>query len=291
MSRPASAAGGKNGHAGGRRSAAAGDRDTAAVEARTRALAKYFDGWYVDMAGSPAKDEIMQRHLGLPPRLLSTSSLPWEGIAQVTEALRLSPGDTLLDLACGRGGYGLEVAARTGAELMGLDISEEAVRQATEHATRSGLRAHFRVGNLADTALDAGSVDAVLCVDAIQFAERPAAAYVELRRVLVPGGRVALTCWEPVVPGDERLPDRLRSVDLGAGLAGAGFQDIEVNERRGWRALERGMWEEAALLDPADDPALRSFHDEAVRSLETFDLVRRVLATATAPPATSHRAE
>jgi len=43
------------------------------------------------------------------------------------------------------------------------------------------------------------------------------------------------------------------------------------------------MREEAAALDPGDDPALRSFHDEGVRSLETFDLVRRVIATASAP--------
>ena len=27
------------------------------------------------------------------------------------------------------------------------------------------------------------------------------------------------------------------------------------------------MWQEAVALDPGDDPALRSFHDEGVRSL------------------------
>jgi hypothetical protein len=42
------------------------------------------------------------------------------------------------------------------------------------------------------------------------------------------------------------------------------------------------MWEEAAAPDPGEDPALQSFHDE-VRSLATFSLIRRVLATAGAP--------
>jgi hypothetical protein len=42
------------------------------------------------------------------------------------------------------------------------------------------------------------------------------------------------------------------------------------------------MWEEAAALDPGDDPALQSFHNEGVRSLDTFTLLRRVMATATA---------
>jgi len=65
-------------------------------------------------------------------------------------------------------------------------------------------------------------------------------------------------------------------------LAGAS-PPAEVRDRPGWRASERAMWQEAAALDPGDDPALRSFHDEGVRSLEIFGLVRRVIATASAP--------
>ena len=42
------------------------------------------------------------------------------------------------------------------------------------------------------------------------------------------------------------------------------------------------MWAEAAALDPGDDPALQSFHAEGVRSVETFALLRRVMATASA---------
>ena len=58
------------------------------MEAGPGPLAGYFDGWYADMATSPVKDEIQQRHLGLPPRLLSTSPLGWEGIAEAVAALR-----------------------------------------------------------------------------------------------------------------------------------------------------------------------------------------------------------
>jgi SAM-dependent methyltransferase len=246
-------------------------------------LAEYFDGWYADMAGSSVKDEIQQRHLGLPPHLLSTSLLGWDAIAEVTAALRLPEGGLLVDLACGRGGYGLEVASRTGARLTGIDFSAEAVRQAREHARRRGAAADFRVGDLAATGLDTGAADAVLCVDAIQFAPEPGAAYDEIHRVLRSGGRVVLTSWESVEQDDARLSERLRRVDLRAGLAAAGFGDIEIRERPDWRAGERGMWTEAAALDPGDDPALRSFHDEGVRSLERFDLLRRVMAAATRP--------
>jgi SAM-dependent methyltransferase len=97
--------------------------------------------------------------------------------------------------------------------------------------------ADFRIGDLAATGLDAGSADAVLCVDAIQFAAQPDAAYREIQRVLTSGGRAVLTCWEPLERDDGRLPERLRRVDLGAGLAAAGFGHVQVRDRPGWRAL------------------------------------------------------
>ena len=260
--------------------------DTGWVGVRPPLSAAYFDGWYAQMARFPAKDEIQQRHLGLPAHVPSTSSLTGTGIGEVCAALRLAPGGTVLDLACGRGGYGLEIAARTGARLIGVDFSAEAVRQASSLARRLGRRAEFVVGELTATGLGSGSVDGVLCVDSIQFATPQAAAYAEIRRVLVPGGRVVLTGWEPVDRGDPRLVSRLQDVDMRAGLRSAGFDEVDVHERPDWRETERQMWQEAATVDPGDDPALQSLHNEAVRVLDTFHLVRRVMATATAPEPT-----
>jgi len=247
-------------------------------------MAEYFDHWYADMTVSPVKDEIQQRHLGLPPHLLSSSLLGWEGIAEAVTALRLSGGATLVDLACGRGGYGLEIAGRTGTRLIGVDFSAEAVRQATEHARRwEGVAAEFRVGDLASTGLESGVASGVLCVDAIQFAAQPEAAYTEMRRILAPGGRAVLTGWEPRDPGDERLPARLARVDLAAGLSGAGFGEVQVRDRPDWRAGERAMWAEVAALDPGTDPGLIAFREEALQAPMIDELTRRVMATATAP--------
>ncbi len=256
------------------------------MDEQTRELAAYFDRWYADMddaGGGRVKDEIQQRHLGLPARLLSTSLLPWTGIAEVLALLRLGPGDHLVDLACGRGGYGLEIASRADCRLTGVDFSAEATRQAGELCRAWGRDDTFVTADLTATGLPDGTADAVLCVDAIQFPGDPAAAYSELRRIVRPTGRVVLTCWEPVDPDAEGLPARLRTVDLAAGLTGAGFVDVVVEERADWRALERAMWEEGAALDPGEDPALQSFRDEGARSLATWDAVRRVCASATAP--------
>ena len=245
--------------------------------------AAYFDGWYASQAAAPAVAQIMNRHMGFPEDIRA-GVVAAEGIAEIARELRLSPGGTLLDLACGRGAYGLLIARDAGATVIGVDFSAEAVAEAREQAARLWAdEAEFLVGDLTDCGLPDASVDAVLCTDAIQFPAEPAAGYAEIRRVVRPGGRVALTCWEAVDHDDQRLSPGLRRVDLAAGLAAAGFTDIEVREKTSWRDRERALWEEAAAIDPGADPALESLHEEATRSLDHFDLIYRVLAVATAP--------
>jgi SAM-dependent methyltransferase len=246
--------------------------------------AEYFDQWYADMAASPTRDAIVARTLGLPPELQFASVLPWQGVAELTEELRLPPDGLLLDIACGRGGYGIEVALRAGARLVGVDFSAVAL----EHATAIGARRlpagryEFRIGTLVATGLPAGVADGVMCVDAVQFAEPPLLALLEFRRAMRSGGRLALTCWEAVDPSDERVAPRIRAVDLRRDLPKAGFVDVQVGEKPDWRQAERALWEEA-LATADSDAAVRSLQAEGRRSLDAFDSLRRVFATATAP--------
>ncbi|MGH3201064.1 MAG: class I SAM-dependent methyltransferase [Streptosporangiaceae bacterium] len=245
--------------------------------------AEHFDGWYAAQAATPAVAEIMSRHAGFQPGTRA-GVVPAEAIPELAEELRLRPGSTLLDLACGRGAYGLLVAKQAQTSLIGADFSAQALAEAREQAARMGVsNVSFRVGELTATGLPDAAVEAVLCTDAIQFPDEPAIAYQEIRRVLKPDGRVALTCWEPFDRTDERLSPRLRRANLAAGLRQAGFTDVEVRDRPSWLARERLLWEEAAALDPGDDPALRSLHQEGVRSLQWATLLRRVLAVATNP--------
>ena len=243
-----------------------------------------FDRWYADMAASPARDDIVARTLGLPPELQSSSLLPWHGIAEVTEQLRLPPDGLLLDIACGRGGYGIEVARRTGARLIGVDFSAAALEQARSAGARRlpAGRSEFRIGTLLAAGLPTGVADGLMCVDAVQFAEPPLAALAEFRRLLTSGGRLALTCWEAVGPVHERVPPRTYAVNLRRDLPAAGFLDVEVHEKPEWRQAERAMWE-AAVAAVASDPAVRSLQIEGRRCLATFDSQRRMFATATAP--------
>ncbi|MET8853623.1 class I SAM-dependent methyltransferase [Amycolatopsis sp. NPDC004625] len=244
-----------------------------------------FDSWYEDRTGSPVADELVRRTLGLPSDLQSTSLLGGAGLDEVVTALDLRAERVLVDLACGRGGYGLEIARRSGCRVVGIDFSAVAIEQARRRARELRLadRADFQVGELIATKLSAASVDAVLVVDSLQFADSLPDALQECRRIVRPGGRVVFTCWEPVDADDERLSPRLRQMDLGRQLPRAGFVDVEVTDRPAWRLAEHALWREVFTLEGGDDPALRSMQEEAERMLAIFDVLRRVLATASAP--------
>jgi SAM-dependent methyltransferase len=240
-----------------------------------------FNAWHADVAKSPACGLIFKQALGLPPEAVSNSLLTWAGIAEVAAALRLAPGQVLVDLACGRGGYGREIARRTGARLVGLDFSAVAVTIAARGARRG--HAQFCVADFTALGLRDHSANAAMCIDAVQFSDPPLAALRECRRILADGGRLAVTAWEPIGPADERLPERTRRMNLARDLAEAGFEQIEVAEKPDWYAAERSLWEAAVQADANGDPALVSLQREGTRALATFDVKRRVFATATAP--------
>lgn len=222
---------------------------------------------------------------GLPPQIEPTSFLTLGLLRHVAQALDLSPGQTLADLGCGRGGPGLWLAREAEVSLVGVDFSPVAVGQAAHRASLFGLagQARFIVGDLTQTGLPEASADAAVSIDAFHFAADPAAAAREVRRVLRPGRRLALTTWQPKVPDDPRLPDRMR-IDWPQLLRTAGFTDIEIEARPEWHDAFTRVYQVALSLgDPGHDAYLADLQAEARRRLPVADLVLRIVITATAP--------
>jgi len=221
----------------------------------------------------------------LPTEIEPFSFVSADLLRHVARALDLSPGQTLADLGCGRGGPGLWLAERADAALVGVDFSPVAVDQAAQRAVLFGLagRARFVVGDLTRTGLPGASADAAVSIDALQFAADPAAGAAEAGRILRPGRRLVLTNWQPKLPGDARLPGRMR-IDWPQLLRGAGFVGVDMEARPQWHDLWTRVYRIALDLgDPGGDVLLANLQDEARSRLPIADLCHRVTVIATAP--------
>jgi SAM-dependent methyltransferase len=115
------------------------------------------------------------------------------------DQLDLQPGQRVLELACGPGDTGFLAAeqVRPGGVVIESDISDAMLGVARGRARDLGAtNVEFKRMDLEWLDLPAASVDAALCRWGLMFAVDPEAAAREMRRVLRPGGRVALAAWD-----------------------------------------------------------------------------------------------
>jgi ubiquinone/menaquinone biosynthesis C-methylase UbiE len=114
------------------------------------------------------------------------------------DALDLQPGQRVLELAAGTGDTGFLAAelVQPGGTLVSSDGAEAMLEQARARAQELGVpNVEFKHLELEWIDLEAASVDAALCRWGYMFAVDRGAAFRETRRVLRPGGRLALATW------------------------------------------------------------------------------------------------
>jgi ubiquinone/menaquinone biosynthesis C-methylase UbiE len=118
------------------------------------------------------------------------------------------PGETVVDLGCGRGGDVLRAAALVGPDglAVGVDGNEVMLAKARERAG-DAPRTRFVQGNLAAVPLPSGRADVVVSSCAVNHAPDKAAVYREIHRLLRPGGRFAVAD----VVAERALPEEVRS--------------------------------------------------------------------------------
>ncbi len=191
------------------------------------------------------------------------------------------PGQRVLELAAGLGETSM-LAAELVAPMGGVVVSDqaEAMLEGARKlaADMSVANVEFQVLNAEWIDLPVASVDAVLCRWGYMLMADPAAALAETRRVLRPGGRVALAVWADVShnpwallpaqelvsrglapassdprPGPFTLGDSARVKAL---LQEAGFSDVLVEELELTRADPSfdELWDSTLDLS-------RNFHD------------------------------
>jgi ubiquinone/menaquinone biosynthesis C-methylase UbiE len=205
-------------------------------------------GWEAAAAGWTRRQETISR-FGAPVS------------AWMLDAVSLQPGQRVLELAAGLGETGM-LAAELVAPMGGVIVSDHAdgmLDGARARAIEMGLsNIEFQVIGAEWIDLPLASVDAVLCRWGYMLLADPPAALTETRRVLRPGGRVALAVWDavqhnpwallpnlelrerglisppvPGTPGPFALgdPERVRELLAQAGFAEIDVQSLQVEQR------------------------------------------------------------
>jgi SAM-dependent methyltransferase len=198
-------------------------------------------GWEAAAAGWTRRQEAIRR--------FSAPVSAW-----MLDAVSPQPGQRVLELAAGLGETGM-LAAELVAPMGGVIVSDQAdgmLEGARARAVELGLsNIEFQVIGAEWIDLPLASVDAVLCRWGYMLLADPPAALAETRRVLRPGGRVALAVWDSVQHNPWALLPTLELIERGLGsppapgtpgpfalgdpervrelLAHAGFAEIDVH--------------------------------------------------------------
>ena len=187
------------------------------------------------------------------------------GCGNPTALAELRPGEVVLDLGSGGGIDVLLSARRVGpaGKAYGLDMTDEMLELARENGRKAGLtNVEFLKGQIEQIPLPAGSVDVIISNCVINLSADKDTVIREAFRVLKPGGRLAVS--DVVVRGEVPAEIR-RSVELWLGcvagaldeqeyrakLATAGFEQIDVEATRVYRAEDARGVVEAAGMDVA----------------------------------------
>ena len=213
----------------------------------------------------------------------------------LVRAARVQPGERVLDVATGTGAVGAQLIGA----VVGLDVSTEQLRQ--------NPLIDKRVGTAERMPFADSTFDVVVCGFGINHFARPLAALGEARRVLVPGGRLALSTWLRPQPGYapkditmaalkrhagrsrtpaseavDALSELVGSADaLSALLSGGGFSAVRVTVEPvdvGWLGAEAFIDYRLAMLGagsmlPSDAEAeLRREVGDAVKGLSPAQL-------------------
>jgi len=114
-------------------------------------------------------------------------------------AADIAPTTRVLDVGCGTGSTSRLIArVATAGTVLGVDLSARMIEVARERAARDGIgNVVFEQADAQIHPFAAEAVDVVVSRTGTMFFGDPAAAYANLARALVPGGRLAMLVWQP----------------------------------------------------------------------------------------------
>lgn len=222
--------------------------------------------------------------------------------ARLVADLEIPPGSSVLDVACGTGLVSRLAARAAGptGTVTGVDIGPAMLAVARSQPAESGSAPiTYLEGSALELPLADSSFDCATCHHGFQFFPDRMTAIQELRRVLRPGGRVAVACWTGLdeTPAFRAIRDALHlhvseqagqmmnspfavpATELTALLEAAGFTNVRVERVEltasfpavpdfGARAIAAGPI--AAIFNQAPAPARQAVASAVMEAVDPY---------------------
>lgn len=175
-------------------------------------------------------------------------------------------GERLLDVACGTGIVARTAASRVGdaGKVAGLDASESMLKVARQRSSEFQPAIEWKHGDASNIPFPEAAFDVVCCQQGFQFFSDQLAVLREMRRVLAPNGRLALSVLRSIDynPGYARFAEALERY-IGADAAAimrSPFPAMNANELRD-RIASAGFWDVRLLIGigPVRYPSVEEF--------------------------------
>ena len=133
---------------------------------------------------------------------IENEELTTEHMQRYSSILPIVKGKKVVDIACGEG-YGTNILAQNALEIVGIDISEEAVENASKKYVRDNL--NYMVGSVANIPLESNTVDVVVSYETIEHVDEESQKrfLAEAKRILKEDGVFIIS-----TPNKELYSDR-----------------------------------------------------------------------------------
>jgi len=214
---------------------------------------------------------------------------------KTTELLNIKPDERVIDVAAGTGAFSLP-AARRGAQVLATDFAPGMVAELRNRISKEALQnIHTAVMDGQALEVEDASFDVGASILGLIFFPDVKKGLSELRRVLVPGGRVGIVCWgnpaksefkamimravKSAVPNFQ-LPQQppvwarmAGEESLSSHLVDAGFRDVTVTTVTGQLEIDNptSFWNDFVRPGPAQAELFSPF------SIEQVDNIGRAL--------------
>jgi len=155
----------------------------------------------MDRITDPTKLKVAAAYNSASDHFDDTPLAFWDRYGRRTvDRLSLSPGDVVLDVACGTGASALPAAEVVGPKgrVIAVDLAERLLEIGRAKAEQRDLKnIEFTYGDMTALPFPDSYFDAVICVFGIFFVADMAKQVGELWRMVRPGGQLAVTTWGP----------------------------------------------------------------------------------------------